>query len=350
MSQQTINVGTSPNDGTGTPLRTAFQYTNSNFSELYTAVGPSGNNIVVPGSATITGNLTVDTNTLFVDSTNNRVGVGTASPTQDIDVNGVALATNFYLRSDDSDVSWGAGIGSRPIIRGNKTNNTLKFYTASTERATLDSSGNLGLGVTPSAWGAGIKAFQMLGAGSAFYATAGSQTLIGVNAYYDTSWKYGSTNFATYYEQTSGQHKWYTAPSGTAGTAITFTQAMTLDASGNLIIGAASGSSAVDITRTGSISSEIALKQTGASGRQFNLSSTGSGYGSAGNFIIYDVTGGAERMRVDASGNFIAYAQATPPTLGTNSQMVFNLTSNTNLRISVRGTDGTTRTANITLA
>jgi hypothetical protein len=30
--------------------------------------------------------------------------------------------------------------------------------------------------------------------------------------------------------------------------------------------------------------------------------------------------------------------------------MVFNLTSNTNLRISVRGTDGTTRTANITLA
>jgi len=31
-------------------------------------------------SATITGNLTVDTNTLFVDSANNRVGIGTASP------------------------------------------------------------------------------------------------------------------------------------------------------------------------------------------------------------------------------------------------------------------------------
>jgi hypothetical protein len=60
MAQQTINVGTSPNDGTGTPLRTAFQYTNSNFSELYTAVGPSGNNIVVPGSATITGALTAN--------------------------------------------------------------------------------------------------------------------------------------------------------------------------------------------------------------------------------------------------------------------------------------------------
>lgn len=80
MAQQTINVGAAPNDGTGTPLRTAFQYTNSNFSELYTAVGPSGNNIVVPGSATITGDLTVDTSTLKVDSANNRVGILTASP------------------------------------------------------------------------------------------------------------------------------------------------------------------------------------------------------------------------------------------------------------------------------
>jgi len=79
MAQQTINVGAAPNDGTGTPLRTAFQYTNSNFSELYTAVGPSGNNIVVPGNATITGDLTVDTSTLKVDSANDRVIVGHTS-------------------------------------------------------------------------------------------------------------------------------------------------------------------------------------------------------------------------------------------------------------------------------
>lgn len=60
MAQQTINIGASPNDGTGTPLRTAFDYTNQNFTELYTATGPSGNNIVVPGSATISGALTVN--------------------------------------------------------------------------------------------------------------------------------------------------------------------------------------------------------------------------------------------------------------------------------------------------
>ena len=37
MTQQVINVGSAPNDGTGDPARTAFQKTNSNFTELYTA-------------------------------------------------------------------------------------------------------------------------------------------------------------------------------------------------------------------------------------------------------------------------------------------------------------------------
>ena len=35
MTQQIIGVGTSPNDGLGNPIRTAFIKTNSNFSELY---------------------------------------------------------------------------------------------------------------------------------------------------------------------------------------------------------------------------------------------------------------------------------------------------------------------------
>jgi hypothetical protein len=55
------------------------------------------------------------------------------------------------------------------------------------------------------------------------------------------AWKYGkSSTSATMYQQVAGQHQFYTAPSGTAGNAITFTQAMTLDASGNLLVGATS--------------------------------------------------------------------------------------------------------------
>ena len=35
MAQQTINIGTTANDGTGDPLRTAFDKVNDNFNELY---------------------------------------------------------------------------------------------------------------------------------------------------------------------------------------------------------------------------------------------------------------------------------------------------------------------------
>jgi hypothetical protein len=42
--------------------------------------------LVTAGSATITGDLTVDTSTLKVDSTNNRVGIGTATPSAPLNV------------------------------------------------------------------------------------------------------------------------------------------------------------------------------------------------------------------------------------------------------------------------
>ena len=58
----------------------------------------------VTGAATIgttlavTGNATFDTTTLFVDSANNRVGVGTITPSVDLDVNGIFSSNNicFY--------------------------------------------------------------------------------------------------------------------------------------------------------------------------------------------------------------------------------------------------------------
>jgi hypothetical protein len=57
----------------------------------------------------------------------------------------------------------------------------------------------------------------------------------------------------------------------------------------------------------------------------------------------------AYKFNLDSSGNILTKPQTTPPTLTVNGDMVFNLTSNTNLRISVRGSDGVTRVANITL-
>ena len=62
MAKQTVNLGSSANDGTGDPLRTAFDKINDNFDELYPyRAGPSGNNI------------TITANTIASDDTNGNI-------------------------------------------------------------------------------------------------------------------------------------------------------------------------------------------------------------------------------------------------------------------------------------
>ena len=70
------------------------------------------------------------------------------------------------------------------------------------------------------------------------YATT-TYNFIGNNVLYSsTGDKYINAGYATAYGQTSGEHRWYIAPSGvTAGDAITFTRPMTINTSGNVIIG-----------------------------------------------------------------------------------------------------------------
>ena len=67
MAKQTINIGSAANDGTGDPLRTAFDKTNDNFGELYAVTGAgSGQNIAISGQSIISentnGNIVLDPN------------------------------------------------------------------------------------------------------------------------------------------------------------------------------------------------------------------------------------------------------------------------------------------------
>ncbi|HAV3550563.1 putative tail fiber [Acinetobacter baumannii] len=48
MTKQVINVGSAANDGSGTPARTAFQYVNANFSELYDFLTGTTNATTLP--------------------------------------------------------------------------------------------------------------------------------------------------------------------------------------------------------------------------------------------------------------------------------------------------------------
>jgi hypothetical protein len=59
MAKTAINVGSSANDGTGDPLRTAMQSTNSNIDEIYALFG-NGSTLAISGDATVSaGALTI---------------------------------------------------------------------------------------------------------------------------------------------------------------------------------------------------------------------------------------------------------------------------------------------------
>jgi hypothetical protein len=110
-----------------------------------------------------------------------------------------------------------------------------------TQRMTLDASGNLGLGVTPSAYvGLTTGRFEFGAIGNSIFSNGSSNAFYSQNTNYNSGYKYAITAAAGLYLQSVGQHIWYNAPSGTAGTPITFTQAMTLGSDGNLILGGTS--------------------------------------------------------------------------------------------------------------
>ena len=121
---------------------------------------------------------------------------------------------------------------------GVASNGSLVLQSNGTTAAvTVDTSQNVGVGVTPSAWGGGFRAEDVGGAAAITSSTAAD---VWYNAYNNgTNSIYKNGGFgASRFSQDNGAFKFYNAPSGTAGNAITFTQAMTLTEAGNLLVGA----------------------------------------------------------------------------------------------------------------
>jgi hypothetical protein len=163
------------------------------------------------------------------------------------------------------------------LVQTADTTGNLLLQTGSTPTTavTIDTSQNVGVGVTPTSLSTTYKAVQV-GLTGSFYGRTNAEVYLANNWQASaTGDKYITTGYATYYGQYSGTHVWNIAASGIAGNTITFTQAMTLDNSGNLLVGTT--------TARAIITSEGNL----ASVNTFGCKDSGTTYGSSSYYAAF---------------------------------------------------------------
>jgi hypothetical protein len=241
-----------------------------------------------------------------IDSSGN-VGIGTSNPTSGIS------STQTVLEIANGNVAALSlnNTAAKKFTIYSRTTNALAFHdvAAGADRLTLDTSGNLGLGVTPSAWDTAVFRTLQVGSGVGSASLSGRtdgipNATLGVNVYYGTgAYRYIGNGTANYYNQQSGVHSWHTAASGTAGDPISFTQAATLDASGNFLVAATAVGNGGKLYVNGSIS--LGTSTTGAqSSMAKDTTQLTTSVSTSATTIYTDISSGMSSL---SAGYFIVY-------------------------------------------
>jgi hypothetical protein len=196
----------------------------SNGSGIYLNNGVSENMLtaVIDGAVTL-----YHDNAVKLATTATGIDVtGAAAFTGSISIDGQnALTPGLSEKTDlDTGIFW-------------PTANTIAVSTAGTERMRIDSEGRLGLNITPSATTA-FTVFQ--NRYLSLYGFDQSQSHILTNTYYPVDngdYKRQATGTAHKLSMNNGNYIFNIGASGAADSVIAFNQAMTLDSSGNLLVG-----------------------------------------------------------------------------------------------------------------
>jgi hypothetical protein len=281
---------------------------------LSTAAQP---NITSVGTLTAltggTGDLNWDSNTLFVDSSANKVGIGTSSPDAPLEIDGGSTdntvlhltsgTANTYLKLSDSNTTNGGFIGYATEDMFLLTNNT--------ERLRIDANGSVGIGVVPSSWAANtldaLEIGESIGVGNLTARVDGINAVgLGLNWYYGggATNTYVASSFATNYSQEAGTHRWFHAASGTAGDALTFTESMRIAANGNVGIGTSAPTQKFVIKGNSTAASGFGLIVADSVGTDlFNVRNDGAIFtGGGANSPRYLTTATAANLVVETDG------------------------------------------------
>ena len=257
---------------------------------------------------TINGNLTVDTNTLYVDSTNNRVGIGTSSPSSGLEVYGTDAASGRIEVTRNTSSMYLGSSGAGGYIQTPDAN-PLLFYTNAAERMVINSSGNVGIGTSSPLTELNVQGG--IGAASPTELTTRANAMFSLSA--------SATNTRLYQGVESGTTVWLQAQNsdnsakaiainpvdGNVGIGTSSPSSKLEINNGNLLVGNAVNNFTILVSRTGANASSVKI---GAYTNEPDIQWT---YTGSGALRFTDATANAERMRIDSSGR-VGIGTASP--------------------------------------
>jgi hypothetical protein len=189
-----------------------------------------------------TASSTIGNSQIFDNGTN--VGIGTTSATDSysfgkaLDMHGSNGAALYMRYATHPTVQFGMiGYDRTGLGLYLSTNNALPitFYTSASEKMRIAPSGNVGINKTPNSWDSSLRALQI---GESVSLLGSGAAELGSNEFYDgANYKYITTNPSALYAFITGIHRFFVAPTGTAGNNITFTEALRITNTANALIG-----------------------------------------------------------------------------------------------------------------
>jgi len=336
----TITTGLIPTLTAGTTTGTAGVFTSGTITTL---------NSTTP---TFLGAITASTNTINVGSgqifkdSSGSVGIGTASPVSVLDISNASdtseraikvqnSSCNLFVGVEGTSANRFSGSSANNAFLGTTTADGIEFATNNTVRTIIDSSGRVGIGTSSphSSYRASLTGDGSTIIGGLVLSSNSNVTYIGAT---------GAT--------VADSEIWNSA-NGYVRIGTNNTERLRIDSSGNVGVGTASPGSPLVVSRNANdtltrlildnpnagSSAQTILGLSSDGGTVAGLRLGSSAYSGLGGANVLDVfnnashtilsTGGAERLRIDSSGNLLVGTTTTDYNVGTGVRFIAGATN-----------------------